>query len=238
MTDPDIATLFAFLDRWRHLPAYQFERRVDIYFGLFLRDALNHHLRSRDLTIDRRIIPEFPLGQILTKRSNKADYFALSTDRSRAFLIELKTDLRSVRAGQESYLKQARDQGMACLLARVISMANAAKPYARRKYFHLLRTLGELGLIELPSDLEHKIYVSPRGVHKCIDDIQIAPVLAALEVIHVVPTAKDTMDCIDFQTFARIVQSRGEMGREFARHLRKWASAEAGDAKPNDASTE
>ena len=78
MTHPDIATLFASLDRWRHLPAYQLERRADIYFGLFLPDVLNHHLGSRNLTIDPRIIPEFPLGQAASRRSDKADYFALS----------------------------------------------------------------------------------------------------------------------------------------------------------------
>lgn len=237
MTDPDIATLFAFLERWRHLPAYQLERRADIYFGLFLPDVLDDHLRSRGLAIDPRIIPEFPLGQTTSRRSDKADYFALSVDRSRAFLIELKTDLRSVRADQERYLEQAQARGMADLLARVKSMANAAKPYARRKYFHLLWTLVELGLVELPSDLADKIYGPPRGVHKCIDAIRIAPVLPALETIHVLPTAKNTRNCIDFQTFARVVQSRGEIGREFARHLHQWARIEAGNAQPGNAST-
>ena len=237
MTDPDIATLFASLNRWRHLPAYQLERRADIYFGLFLPDVLNHHLGSRNLTIDPRIIPEFPLGQAASRRSDKADYFALSVDRSRAFLIELKTDLRSVRAAQERYLKQAQARGMADLLARVRSMANAAKPYARRKYFHLLWALGELGLIELPSGLADKIYGRPRGVHEYIDAIRIAPVLPDLEAIHVLPTAKNTANCIDFRTFARVVESRGEMGREFARHLHQWARVEAGTAQPGDAST-
>ena len=123
------------------------------------------------------------------------------------------------------------------LLARVISMANAAKPYARRKYFHLLWTLHKLKLIELPSDLADKIYGPPRGVHECIDAIRIAPVLPDLEAIHVLPTAKDTTNCIDFQTFARVVQSRGEIGREFAGQLRQWARIEAGAARPGDAST-
>jgi len=57
-----IASLFNRLDAWRHLPAYQLERRADIFFGLFLPDALNHHLRSRGISINPRVIPEFPLG--------------------------------------------------------------------------------------------------------------------------------------------------------------------------------
>ena len=238
MTDPDVSTLLALLERWRHLPAYQLERRADIFFGLFLPDALDHHLRPRGLTIDRRVIPEFPLGHAASRRSAKADYFALSSDRSRAFLIELKTDMRSVRPAQERYLKEAVRQGMSVLLPRLIAGANAAKPYARRKYFHLLWLLDELRLIALPPDLTNKIYGNSRGVHQCIDDIAIASPLPALELIHVLPKANDTTDCIDFETFAGIVQCRGDIGKELARHLRRWACVEAGTARPGEGQAE
>lgn len=238
MTAPDVSTLLALLDRWRHLPAYQLERRADIFFGLFLPDALNHHLRPRGLTIDPRIIPEFPLGHTASRRSAKADYFALSSDRSRAFLIELKTDMRSVRPAQELYLQEAVQQGMTVLLPRLIAIANAAKLHARRKYFHLLWMLDDLRLIALPPDLTDKIYGDSRGVHKCIDDIAIASPLPALELIHVLPKANSTTNCIDFETFAGIVQCRGEIGKGFARHLRQWACVEAGIARPGGAQAE
>ena len=194
MPHPDIANLFALLDRWRHLPAYQLERRADIYFGLFLPDALNHHFRPRRLAINPRIIPEFPLGQTASRRSDKADYFAVSADRSHAFLIELKTDLRSFRADQERYLKEARARGMANLLGQVRSMAKARELYARQKYFSLLQEIADLELMELPAGLSEKIYGPSRGVYKCIDSIQIASPLPKLQVIHVVPTRKDNMD--------------------------------------------
>ncbi|MCY4503590.1 MAG: hypothetical protein OXE57_18780 [Alphaproteobacteria bacterium] len=197
-------------------------------------DRLNEALGLDRVAWAARATRAFAPGEA---REDGADYFALSADRSHAFLIELKTDLRSVRTDQERYLEHARTRGMPDLLARVISMANAAKPYARRKYFHLLWTLDALGLIDLPSDLADKIYGPPRGVHKCIDAIRIAPVLPALETIHVLPTADDTMPRIDFQTFARVIQTRGEIGREFARHLHQWARIEAGTAQPGNAST-
>ena len=237
MPHPDIAGLFALLDRWRHLPTYQLERRADIYFGLFLQDALNHHLRPRGLVIDPRIIPEFPIGQTASKRSDKADYFAVSADRSQAFLIELKTDLRSLRANQERYLKEAHARGMAQLLRQVRLMAKAQKPYARQKYYCLLQEIAELGLIELPADLSEKIYGPPRGVNKCIDSIKITSPLPKLQVIHVVPTRKGDMDCIDFETFASIVQSRGDIGNQFARYLRRWARIEAGTAYVTEGQT-
>ena len=239
MTDPDITTLFALLDKWRHLPSYQLERRADIFFGLYLCDALNHHLRPRGITIDQRIIPEFPLGHTASRRSAKADYFALSSDRSHAFLIELKTDHRSLLPTQKRYLRETLTRDMGCLLRRLIGITNAAKPYARRKYFHLLWSLDDLGLIELPADLANKIYYGhSRGVHKCINEIRIASPLPALEVIHVLPRANQDMTCIDFKTFARVVQDRGEIGKRFAHYLRQWARFDAGTTPPNEVYTE
>ena len=40
MTDPTIDGVFELLDKWRHLPGYQLERRADIYFAMFLPDVL------------------------------------------------------------------------------------------------------------------------------------------------------------------------------------------------------
>lgn len=238
MTNPDITALFALLDKWRHLPSYQLERRADIFFGLFLCDALNHHLRWRGITIDQRIIPEFPLGHTASRRSAKADYFALSSDRSHAFLIELKTDQRSVLPAQKRHRREAQSRDMGGLLRRLTGIANAAKPHARRKYFHLLWRLDDLGLIELPEDLDNKIYDHSRGVHECIDDIRVASPLPPLEVIHVLPEAGPYMECIDFDTFASVVQNRGEFGKWFAHYLRQWARCDAGTARPNEVYTE
>ena len=100
MRHPDLISLFDLLDRWRHLPSYRLEPRADAFFALFLVDVLDRHLQSRGVRVDPRVIPEFPLGQRGTKRSDKADYFAVSADRKHAFLIELKTDMRSLKVDQ------------------------------------------------------------------------------------------------------------------------------------------
>ena len=63
--DPRIECVFDLLDKWRNLPAYQLERRADIYFALFLPDVLDHYLRPRDLAVNPRLIPEFPIRQKL-----------------------------------------------------------------------------------------------------------------------------------------------------------------------------
>ena len=113
MTHPNLAALFDLLDRWRHLPSYRFEPRADAVFGLFLSHALDRHLAPREIVIDPRLIPEFPLGHDDSNRSDKADYFAVSQDRRHAFLVELKTDMRSLRDTQEDYLNRAVRRGLA-----------------------------------------------------------------------------------------------------------------------------
>ena len=229
MTHPDFAALFDLLDRWRHLPSYRLEPRADAVFGLFLAHALDRHLAPRGIAIDPRLIPEFPLGQGDTNRSDKADFFAVSRNRQHTFLIELKTDMGSLRDTQEEYLNRAVRRGLAKLLHDIRSMSKAKDPQARRKYFHLLTTIAELDLIVLPPELQDRIYGAPRGVHCCIDGIAIPPALPDIEVIHVLPKKVEGKDCIDFESFATAIEDRGEIGRRFATSLRNWSAIKAGD---------
>ena len=228
MAHPDMAALFDLLDRWRHLPSYRLEPRADALFALFLPGALDRHLAPRGIVIDPRLIPEFPLGQSDTNLSDKADFFALSQDREHAFLVELKTDMGSLRDSQEDYLNRAVERGLAGVLCDIRSMAKARHPQARRKYFHLLKAIAALDLMTLPPEFEGKIYDHPRGVYECIDRIGIPSALPDIEVIHVLPETVEGMDCIDFETFADVVEDRGQIGRRFATSLRNWVSVEAG----------
>ncbi len=71
-----IHLLFNLLDDWRTLPAYQLERRADIFFAIYLDKILEKH---KGVKINL-IIPEFPvrLGSLpdhnpLDNRSYKID---------------------------------------------------------------------------------------------------------------------------------------------------------------------
>ena len=231
MTSADIASVFGLLDRWRHLPTYQLERRADVFFGLFLPDVLNWHLSSRGITIDPWLVPEFPIRRDSTRRSNRVDYLALSTDRTRAFLVELKTEPTSLGNKQLDFLRCAEKRGMGKLLCDVKFIAKARDPRARRKYFHFLKALARLDLFSLPPALEERIYCSPRGVYACIDEIEIVAIPASLELVLVLPDARADVNCIEFAAFANGVESQGEIGTVFANHLRSWASNEAGSRK-------
>ena len=139
MSHPDMAVLLDLLDGWRHLPSYSLEPRANAMFGMFLPDVLGRHLAPRGITVDPRVIPEFPLGQRGTKRSDKVDYFAVSRDRKHAFLVELKTDMVSFRGSQEDYLERAVERCLGALLRDIVSMAQTGNPRARRKHFVSLR---------------------------------------------------------------------------------------------------
>ncbi len=156
-------------------------------------------------------------------------------DRRHAFLVELKTDMGSLRDVQEDYLKRAVERGMAALLCDIRSMAKAKSLQARRKYFHLLKDVAALDLMTLPAELEDRIYRSPQGVYECIDRIEIPSALPDIEVIHVLPKTKQKMDCIDFESFAAVVEDRGTMGNRFAASLRSWSDIKAGDRWPDNA---
>ena len=59
--------VFDNLDKWRHLPNYQLERRADIFFSLYLKEVIEekYHVKLQDT-----IIPEFPiqLGTLLSAK--------------------------------------------------------------------------------------------------------------------------------------------------------------------------
>ena len=56
-TETLIDVLFDKLDMWRNLPAYQLERRADIFFAIYLKDIIQNKYR----TIIDFTIPEFPV---------------------------------------------------------------------------------------------------------------------------------------------------------------------------------
>ena len=57
--------LFANLDRWRHFPDYQLERRADVFFSLYLPTAIEH---LTGVAIAEPVIPELPLRRTPSRR--------------------------------------------------------------------------------------------------------------------------------------------------------------------------
>lgn len=144
---PDkITELFNLLDKWRYFPAYQLERRADIFFALYLKQIFNS---KYGILIDY-IIPEFPLriGEIIDKEVNesfKIDYLCISQVHQKVYLVELKTDSLSRRSKQDWYLGRAREINTAGMVNGLIKIYKATNQ--KNKYMNLLREIERVGWI-------------------------------------------------------------------------------------------
>ena len=244
---PTIERVFGLLDRWRHLPNYQLERRADVFFALFLPEVLTKHLSEVNCPakIEPVLIPEFPIREEETtkkgsnNRSKKADYLAISEDGGRAFLIELKTDVASIDRDQIYFLKCASRRGMAKIICGLKSIAKSdsvrKNSAIRGKYFHLFNILKKLDLIRIP-DIDCLKNLIPRGAmnkkeYEChIGNIEIRK-CPKLEVVYILPEKPQNENINDlmrdvhqipFEEFAECAKNRGAIGSQFAKSLKSW----------------
>ena len=219
---------FDLLDKWRHFPAFPLEPRSETLFALFMPTVLRE-CKSVGVKVKPQVIPQFPLKHDCNNQSDKVDFFALSEDGQRGFLIELKTDMDSRRETQDNYLTRAVEKDMDEILNDLKKIVQSSTE--KRKYFYLLNTLSEQGLIELQDDLKDMIYPSNvRGVNGRIGEIKILKSSKFMpEVVYVQPyqSEEDKPDdkrfhYIYFKKFADCIKNQGDMGKMFAGYLKKW----------------
>jgi hypothetical protein len=225
--DP-LDTVFRHLDRWRHFPAYQLERRADIFFSVYLKEVVE------DLTgvaLEDEIIPELPIKHERNCQSDKIDYALFAKDRSQVFFVELKTDAASRNEGQDAYLARAKGAGFRRIVEGIHAIL--ASTAEHQKYHHLAVALGRLGYLRLPADLEDYTHPRPRtGLASRLRSIEVAPVDSRVELLYVQPEATDGDRCIDFARFAECVGRHADpFSKRFAEHLQKWTSI-AGSSRP------
>lgn len=242
------------LDEWRHLPAYQLERRVDIFFGMFLPKVIERRFGVR---VDE-VIPEFPLhkgelGISDDNRSINVDFavFSSSEGPKRIFLVELKTDINSLDPRQLENMKRVRKSGkMLCGVKRV---ARASASQHKCKYAHLIWRLVELECLDLSSDAHFKEF---EKMERHEEGPQLKPVFdgltvnkewleASVQMVVILPAEPKNLDerqelhgfnVITFAEFADALEDGGNpMGSAesaFAGRLREWACVESGGVAP------
>lgn len=243
---PTISGLFGLLNRWRHLPNYQLERRADIFFALFLPEVLKKHC---DIKVKRPLIPEFPIGKKTNNNEHRqADYFVLSECGQRGILVELKTDKASKGQEQECSLIKTAEKGMRHLVKDTITIIRGKRgKQERRKYIHLLSYLKELDLVCYEEKKLYDTGFSNRsvGISKLLKEVRptswICGNTPKLEALYIQPKSddktKDKTEVLDFKTFADyIVKGQGnkEIRQRFADCLRSWACTKAGSPDPLD----
>ena len=140
-----INQLFNNLDTWRHYPAYQLERRADIFFSIYLKEFLREVLKydARD------IVPEFPLHKGVVdpeekkNLSVKVDYLVKCRDK--VLFVELKTDPASRNDGQDEVLTKVKGQPIGPFLEALRKLYTASD--AMLKYDQLFEELARVKLI-------------------------------------------------------------------------------------------
>lgn len=222
MTDSVFVEIFKRLDKWRGFPAYKLEPRVDIFFSLYLEEVVERRL-GVGIT---GIVPEFPIRLGSLKGDNdpveatdnlsfKADYLLKS--RGISFLLELKTDSKSIKMDQIKYLEDARNSGSHKLLRGALELRT--KTLSRTKYENLLSEI-----------------FGPNSQDESRDPSSLPD---SVEIIYIVPDKKAAKDkglhdkpgthVIDFDYFAESVLLNTtrdpEFNRMFAEQLKKWRGA-------------
>lgn len=213
------AGILELLDQWRHFPAYQLERRADIFFALYLPGIVEHALGVK---VDPRVIPEFPIKRADNNQSTKVDYFLLSEDRTQAFLVEFKTEMESRNARQDECLAVAKDRGLIRLLSDIPVIAAASKQEA--KYVHLLVALEGMGLVTLPAGLNDYAFPSVRrGITKLIQCVQAVPSVATVELVYLQPQDSRDDRIISFTMVAEYLTTLDDpFAKTFAQYVTRW----------------
>jgi hypothetical protein len=218
--DPKISELFDNLDWWRHLPNYQLERRVDIFFSLYLPRLLEtkYHRPCRML------IPEFPIHvpTIYPKErgnlSYKVDYLGVLDDPKKEnnvgiydkpgglVFIELKTTIASRRDKQDRYLALAQEKGMGPLIRGLSRICKATA--SLEKYEALTGMLKLAGIV----------VVEDRGRFKPV------PNLPRPEILYIQPTNEklDERVLTFMEIYEQLTNLGDAMSERFAQSLREW----------------
>lgn len=210
--------LFDRLDAWRHLPNYQLERRADVFFSLYLPEALG---RVLGFPVSDVLVPEFPVRigtiypDIPIDKSYKIDYLTVSVDGRTPIFVELKTEGASRRESQDKYLSKSQQVGLTALLDGLCVICKVTN--AKRKYEHLLLELERLGVMQR----------SAEGTwHPTAGDF-VTPLLVYVQPNP--PKEPDTNTVIAFHEFADVVAGHEDaFSQRFAVSLREWADITAG----------
>lgn len=204
MTTNQIDKIFNQLDEWRNLPAYQLERRADIFFSIYLNDIFKSKFRKNVI----HIIPEFPIRK--SKNSNlsiKIDYVAVCDEGEKVYLIELKTDIRSRTKKQDEDLKEVEKNNLSDLVDGVLELSRVSK--SKNKYKNLLSLLSKIGWINCTNGSNTNTIINKKY---------------KLEIVYIQPTNdKYDENVISFNEIINILSDKQDvLTKRFLESLKKW----------------
>ncbi|NLF02010.1 MAG: hypothetical protein GX601_13640 [Anaerolineales bacterium] len=201
-------------------------------FSLYIPEALEDKL---GFPILAALVPEFPVRigtiypDIVSDKSYKIDYLAVSASREQPVFVELKTEGMSRRATQDRYLIAAQRVGMSRLIDGVLEIFRATQ--AKRKYFALLLLLQDMGLLAIPDELfEIMAGASLQGASCASRSVRVLTEgMEMPQIVYIQPQGEQS-DVISFHQFSTVVRRHPDrVSQRFAQSLQEWASIHAGD---------
>ncbi len=133
-----IYDLFVSLLKNKDIPKYQFERRIDTIFELFLPDILSQYYEGEVVFV----APEFPLKKDQNNQSTNVDYLFFLNKKNgdqKWIMLELKTDHDSVSYNQIDIYSRSIIKGMSKIIDELqIIRKNSIK---KHKYNILLENI-------------------------------------------------------------------------------------------------
>ncbi len=144
--------LFRLLSDNKKFPAYQAERRIDIFINFFLVEILENYYQGSKVSY---VAPEFPLKKDKGNQSTNVDYLCVKeeNEKKKILFVELKTDVDSFDAKQcgiyLDYKTGTNGKTWITCLADLgeIAMSKGMLFDKRKKYYHLLKALYHAGVL-------------------------------------------------------------------------------------------
>ena len=218
-----IEDIFKLLTKWYRYPKYQLERRLDIFFSIYLTEIL----KAKDIYIELDdIFPEYPLKKE-NNQSTNADYAIFENKESeiKLYLIELKTDMNSIFEPQIEYYKEFKKKKLNEVLEKVIQIQESKNCKQWYKYDKLLE------------DIESKYhfvtcsYKPERKRKKWIINENKLLVTGNVEIVYIVPNSsqdkllknENGFKVIHFDEIIKIIENKykDKLSKEFCDILRE-----------------
>lgn len=206
----EIETIFKLLGDWYRFPKYQLERRLDIFFALYLPEILKSKI---NIDIDYKdITPEFPLKKEESYRSTNADYaiFSKRNEKIQLYLMELKTDMHSIKNNQNDYYNRANNCKFSQLLKDIIDIRNngSMNKISKEKYDTLITYMK-----------------NNYGIIKQNNEINTEKIIDKIEIIYLVPKKYKKIEkykIITFEEVINIIKNKSDdISSEFCKMLEK-----------------
>lgn len=228
-----LSELLELADRWRHLPSYQLERRVDLLFAPFLSGFVQHHVADpAGFRLSATILPELPIrNSVWTKLvtgslSKKVDYCFLSSPPGNAVLLELKTDMKSRSGLQDKYLNALDGGDFNEIIQGICRLAIDTEEDA--KYYHLVCHLEEAGVVQVPGDLKGFVFPERRrGVSRAWREVRTTQQRITTHVCYLQPIAEGERNALSFKQFKEYLETQSEWARDLSEYVDRWISPPA-----------